>query len=160
VTSILGIDPGRLTQTGMSLVIWPSREVFWSHSGKMTATEVVRVVDGLRNELGFDAVAIEVLAYQGPRTSNKYTIKTAQFAGEIIGKLEDRGIEVIQIEKAQANAAIGLKRGKEAGAKLVRATVERLFHGVHLANEHEIDSVAVAAAGAIVARTRGGRKTA
>jgi Holliday junction resolvasome RuvABC endonuclease subunit len=70
------------------------------------------------------------------------TLDNAQFVGEIIGRLEEKGFRVVQLTKRQVLSALGIK-GK-APATRVRKVVESLFGSLGNLTDHEVDAIAVA----------------
>jgi Holliday junction resolvasome RuvABC endonuclease subunit len=72
-------------------------------------------------------------------------LDNAQFVGELVGRLEERGIHVVQLTKLEILRALGIK-GK-APATRVRKVVTTLFGDLGKTTDHEVDAVAAAFVG-------------
>lgn len=155
VLTVIGIDPGLLRGTGLAHCSFVgSKRGFWqSSAGVDCAADVVDTVESWLEEDGRGSmnddrrflVAIETMAAMGPRTGLQKILDNAQFVGEIVGRLEERGIDVVQLKKLEILRALGIK-GKASAAR-VRRVVEALFGDIGKIGDHEVDAIAAAHVG-------------
>jgi Holliday junction resolvasome RuvABC endonuclease subunit len=156
LVTVVGIDPGRLRGTGLAHcgIGRGRRELWQGWSGIETAEGIVSTVSAWLDEDKFARgfVAIEGMAAMGPRAGLQKILDNAEFVGEIIGRLEERGERVVRLKKNEILRALGLK-GKAAATR-VRATVNALFGDVGPISDHSVDAVAAAFVGSMKGATR------
>lgn len=158
---VLGLDPGQVA-LGFCVIKFTGQRRQFVGAGELkdvTAPSLVTWLNSLLNDCWPAVVGVEDYGWYGPeRSANPNAFALSQLVGAIEGaalmwsRLSTDGVtDVLRVRKVDANRAVGIS-GKAPKSR-VKATIEALFPGAKLSNEHQRDAAVVCMA----ARVRAGR---